>query len=163
MPDEAFARVLGSPHPSPCSGENSWAAGRRHQLQSHPAVSFVCEHAVARQRRLASSDAVGQGPLADHRTALANEGRCAWLALPRERSAALARHLLPLFAGLRQADGDRLLSTRHLATLAALAAPETAALPPSHRALDVFARSPAVFSRSGLSRHDASSRQSSFR
>ncbi len=54
------------------------------------------------------------------------------------------RDLLPLLAGLRESDGNRLLATLHLAAFPALAAPQGAALPSTHRSFDVLARACAV-------------------
>ena len=54
------------------------------------------------------------------------------------------RDLLPLLAGLRESDGNRLLATLHFAAFPALAAPQGAALPSTHRSLDVLARAFAV-------------------
>src|SRR5258705_4470768 len=57
----------------------------------------------------------------------------------------LTRDVLALLAGFRQSDCDRLFATLDLAALAAFSASQGATLPAAHRALNVLARSPAVF------------------
>jgi len=82
---------------------------------------------------------VGLRFLVSHRATLR-----ASVAMSTSAPRTLARDLLPFLASLRESDGNRLPATFHLPAFPALATPQGAPLPSTHRSFDVLTRALAI-------------------